>query len=342
MLLIIILSLLISPAACGSTQVPHNFTPLLSAGLTYGLPTAILFAAGDNDNAGPLLFRLSSLSSGAGFFYLKEYKKAAIASGTRFLLGETFVQAVNTGPGDSIGRVNDDFIVLTAVTWQDVQYYNTFSAYNYARVKTKNRGFKTPLHRTSFKQCITAPFKMDNINRKSTLIPLGLLAAIGTLGYLGVKNDPQYEAFDGDRPVMIFRGSHRGFSALALSGIRSGMLSMNAGVGEEALFRGVIQTELTELINHRIIGLMGASALFGLAHWDSNSSQEERQQKIFTTGLIGAYLGWLYMRNNYRLEQPIAFHFWWDVIAFTYQFLTDPNKTMGYLNITRQCSFIFP
>jgi CAAX protease family protein len=76
------------------------------------------------------------------------------------------------------------------------------------------------------------------------------------------------------------------------------LVSLSAGIGEEALFRGVLQPRL---------GLAAASILFGLLHPFTLAY-------IALAALLGAYLGWLQsMRGN--ILAPILVHALYDLAA---------------------------
>jgi len=91
------------------------------------------------------------------------------------------------------------------------------------------------------------------------------------------------------------------------------------GVGEEMLFRGVIQQSLFKLLTvggvsksfSRWGSIITASAVFGAAHAGRGFSA--------TPGIAfaaGLYLGWVYhpVDGDFDLTQPIAIHSWWDTI----------------------------
>jgi len=91
------------------------------------------------------------------------------------------------------------------------------------------------------------------------------------------------------------------------------------GVGEEMLFRGVIQQSLFKLLSRggvskgfsRWGSIFTASAVFGAAHAGRGFSA--------TPGIAfaaGIYLGWVYhpVDGDFDLTQPIAIHSWWDTI----------------------------
>ena len=87
------------------------------------------------------------------------------------------------------------------------------------------------------------------------------------------------------------------------------VISLLAGIGEEALFRGVLQVVATRWLGE-LAGLVAASILFGLAH------------SITTTyavlaALIGLYLGWLFALEG-NLLLVMAIHALYDFGALIY------------------------
>jgi uncharacterized protein len=87
------------------------------------------------------------------------------------------------------------------------------------------------------------------------------------------------------------------------------MVALLAGVGEELLFRGVIQSKLVEWTSP-VIGVVLASLLFGAAHALS------RLYFVLAT-LIGLYLGWLVERYG-ELVTPMIAHALYDFLALVY------------------------
>jgi uncharacterized protein len=86
------------------------------------------------------------------------------------------------------------------------------------------------------------------------------------------------------------------------------LLSLMAGVGEEVLFRGVIQAGLGERLPAWLaVGI--AALLFGLAHWLTMS------YAVFAT-LIGAYLGILFLVTG-NLLVPAVTHALYDIVALS-------------------------
>jgi membrane protease YdiL (CAAX protease family) len=87
------------------------------------------------------------------------------------------------------------------------------------------------------------------------------------------------------------------------------MVAMLAGIGEELLFRGVLQTKLGDWTTP-VVGLALTSLLFGLAHALS--------KLYFTFAIVvGAFLGWLALRYN-DLVAPMVAHGLYDFLALVY------------------------
>jgi hypothetical protein len=87
------------------------------------------------------------------------------------------------------------------------------------------------------------------------------------------------------------------------------VISVFAGVGEEMLFRGVIQVALARWLSVAA-GVAGASLLFGMAH------PLTLAYAVITT-LAGLYLGFLFLASD-NLLVPIVTHAAYDFLALVY------------------------
>ena len=85
------------------------------------------------------------------------------------------------------------------------------------------------------------------------------------------------------------------------------ILSISAGVGEELLFRGLLQTWLIANLNP-LWGILGASLVFGLMHY-LNATY------IILTFVLGCLFGIAYHMTN-SLLMVMAAHTLYDIIAF--------------------------
>ncbi|MBI1246925.1 CPBP family intramembrane metalloprotease [bacterium] len=95
--------------------------------------------------------------------------------------------------------------------------------------------------------------------------------------------------------------------------IELGMISIAAGLGEEALFRGVVQAYLQKLVGTGagpVVPIMISSILFGLVHYMT-------EEYLVISALMGAYLGvWFYCTGD--IIVPIVIHALYDWFAMVY------------------------
>jgi membrane protease YdiL (CAAX protease family) len=84
------------------------------------------------------------------------------------------------------------------------------------------------------------------------------------------------------------------------------LISLCAGVGEEVLFREIIQQALSSHFGS-LVGIAGASVLFGLAHLITPTY-------AIVTAVIGVYLGlWFDLTGNLLI--PVVTHAFYDFVA---------------------------
>jgi membrane protease YdiL (CAAX protease family) len=106
-------------------------------------------------------------------------------------------------------------------------------------------------------------------------------------------------AVDENIAPLFARSSPRDLVAIALL----------AGLGEELIFRGFIQTGLADLVGTGP-ALLVTSILFGLLHWVTRAYAA-------LAALFGVYLGGLFLLTG-NLLAPIVTHALYDVIALMY------------------------
>lgn len=127
------------------------------------------------------------------------------------------------------------------------------------------------------------------------LLPIFLIMIHGSIPFLGKLKSISKDTI---RPMM------RRCTIPDLIGI-----SMLAGVGEEMIFRGVLQTWLAQ-DSPTWVAILAASISFGMMHSMS------RSYFVLAT-LVGAYLGFLFVWTG-NLITPILVHFLYDSFALYY------------------------
>jgi uncharacterized protein len=97
------------------------------------------------------------------------------------------------------------------------------------------------------------------------------------------------------------------------------MISLMAGIGEELLFRGVVQTALSQWTGSEIAALIVSGVLFGVVH------SVTRTYTVLAT-LVGIYLGWLWLVTG-NLLAPVVTHAVYDFGALWYLRRTSKRRT---------------
>lgn len=106
--------------------------------------------------------------------------------------------------------------------------------------------------------------------------------------------------------------------------VGSAYIGANAGIGEEALFRGVMQTELERSLGPWA-GLILTSSLFGLAHV-GGLNKGNALSVFLGTGLVGFIDGRLYQVADHDLKKSVAAHAYYDFLVFA---LMNLHPTLG-------------
>ncbi len=147
-----------------------------------------------------------------------------------------------------------------------------------------------------------APFKFKFLARPTTIVPL-LLA--GALLASNVKDDNARKV----------AASDTGFLAAT---------SYQAGVGEEAFFRGFLYPYMTTTTDSEIWGSIISSVIFGAAHISSDNPVPVVQT------LFGFYDAYVTHRNNWSIQESTFIHFWWDVIVLAAAYSAAPESRLHY------------
>ena len=149
---------------------------------------------------------------------------------------------------------------------------------------------------------LKAPFAFRHLARSSTAIPLAVGAALHLYAHRRLPEEPTRRRARLDREDLVYTSA----------------VSYNAGTHEEAVFRGWLLPLLYEASGHQWFANGVQALAFGLAHRNTIAFP------LFQT-LAGVYLGSLTIQDQYRLEQAVFLHTWWDVIAIAASFASRPK-----------------
>ena len=97
------------------------------------------------------------------------------------------------------------------------------------------------------------------------------------------------------------------------------IVALMAGIGEELLFRGVVQTALAQWTGSPIAALLASGVLFGLIH-------SVTRTYAALAAVVGIYLGWLWLATGNMLS-PVVAHAVYDFGALWYLRHTSPRRT---------------
>ncbi len=180
--------------------------------------------------------------------------------------------------------------LLLSQSAQHVLFYSVYSSYRDAgAIKPPTQNQET------YFDLAFAPFQPKYLFNPYFLIPIGTLLVFTGYETMHPPKNPDW--------TLVYPGMKRS----GYMGFYVTTISFNAGVSEEAFFRG--------FLNHFLIknyglewGIIGSSVLFGLAHLGNGIGN------VLSATLAGVYLGYLHYKENWDVRQGIAIHFWWDVI----------------------------
>lgn len=136
---------------------------------------------------------------------------------------------------------------------------------------------------------LLAPFHFSYLSRPTAFIPLGILAAALVASYGASQHGLDLADF-----------------------FYSSASSYNAGVGEEALFRGWIMPRLMYSFDNEFLSNLSQALVFGAAHIATDNTIPWPQ------ALLGMYFGWVDQRHEWTISESVFIHAWWDAMLIVY------------------------
>ncbi len=256
---------------------------------------------------------LLALIPGGGHFYLGESEAGATYAGTILPLigGGVWLDRSN----DRLGRDEINTLGLLALKEWELSLFTTY------RSARRLQGYDLEsigIDDAPVKDLFLSPFR-----RESYSDPMVAFAALLGAASAAYESRHSRRALGDIRRVGILGIDAGRDSGAALYGIDAFGISLAAGVGEEALWRGLIQNEMEGRLGARG-GLLSTATLFGTAHLVNLQGEIDARGALVGT-IGGLYLGGLYQRAEHRLAGPIAAHFWFNFAAMLTSFALDPK-----------------
>lgn len=236
---------------------------------------------------------LNAIFPGLGHMYLDDPQTAS-----------GFMCTTGVGLGLIYGNVmpNKPALELTAATLSATSFYSTYASYRDARRCNGSFQYSYKMPTDSLADLTLAPFKWNIIKKPEVWG--------GMLGFLAAGTAIGYFLYPDEAKIRIHSASTATPPIIALP----------VGLGEEAFFRGFLQSSISEISNP-LAGTIVSSLIFGAAHinnGDGIPSSERWRYYAFSLPFItavGAYCGWL-THENRSLQESVALHTWYDFILF--------------------------
>ncbi len=168
-----------------------------------------------------------------------------------------------------------------------------------------------------------APWNPEVLKRPD--VWAGVLVATGlAVGLTLLTEDVGFRA-PPDRPF----GFHP-LEAYPALGVIGAATFTHVAIGEEATFRGLVQSSIARRAGHTT-GWLAGTLIFGAAHapnalfFDEGDRVEYLLISLPFITAVGAWFGASYVWNDYSLAPPVAAHFWYDLLVSASVFFLHPD-----------------
>jgi membrane protease YdiL (CAAX protease family) len=180
-------------------------------------------------------------------------------------------------------------------------------------------------------ELVFAPFNPRVLSQLDVWLGLAVQLGAGVALSLAVSKDVGTSNAGGDANIF----GHRFDPAVGypLAGGLGAALFTHVAVGEETVFRGMIQSEMARR-NGETEGWIAASMVFGVLHAPNALALDPDEQSDYLVYGVpflmatGGYLGLVYRWHDYSLAPPVALHFWYDFLLSAVSFAINPDDSI--------------
>ncbi len=244
---------------------------------------------------------------------IQKYKSSFKAVGLSFLapgLGNIYLGDYKAGGGllatslASLGLELSKYQGVNFAIAQNTSFYGIYAAYRDVRIYNNDAGYLHKMPTDTLADLTKAPFRWKVLKKPEVWG--------GVLGALYLGRALSYYAFPEDAVDVSNFSAVRGLNPIA---------AFPVGIGEEAFFRGYLQSLLAETCTP-VGGMILSSMFFGAAHLGNASFlKPEHQWRYYAfsipyISLFGTYFSWLTYKNN-SLQESVAVHSWYDFALFS-------------------------
>lgn len=188
-------------------------------------------------------------------------------------------------------------------------FYNTFFHYQQAVLAREAAGLSDnnpqPIYRGSWDDIITAPFKWKNLSS-----PWVWPAFLGVSAYLVYSFSTS--------SVIQSTSNLNAFDHVSYAFNQIGVVPVGSSFGEDPLFRGFMQRELTGMTGSWPLAVAAQATLFALLHEDH-----------LTSGIVGLYFGISTHALDGNIEPSLTAHFWSNVVLGVLDYWTLKRSVGG-------------
>jgi len=196
-----------------------------------------------------------------------------------------------------------------------------YDTYRGMMLKYGSDKYSKRFDRSSVGELVAAPFRKEQLLNPWVL---GCAAAGAGINNIVARSASGRRSFADMRGMRYLGRAYNRDTGAAVYSAYWVPLSLGAGVSEEMLFRGMLQAGFEERWGEKK-GLVGASFLFGAAHMSDPNNPDVWANVAFASA-AGMFFGWRYQKNDYKLAEEIAAHFWFDFMAGAALFLANPKE----------------
>lgn len=204
---------------------------------------------------------------------------------------------------------------------KEIDFFESYRSYR--SEETHN----IPITNTSIGMLALSPFQFQYFSDLDFLLPI-LGASVFGSSLLNKNSNPNLLDC---KSVMWFGKERKPFKFALANSLYRWFVFTSIAVMEEVVFRGIIQTELSEFVNPDF-GLAASSILFGLAHYKAG---KDWIYSLRATA-AGFYIGWQYQKYDYDLCRVIALHFYIDFTPGFIDTFLNPVQSMNVYSISRK------
>ncbi len=265
--------------------------------------------------SGNLAALLSLSVPGLGHAYLGEYKAA-------FGLFGSSAAMVGLAQAERLG---DDFHDANGITLQNLGLYSSYAAYRDTRLYNGNQGYCYKMPTESLLDLSLAPFQWSVIKKPEVWGGfLGAFTVVAAVGYYLLEEEAE-------------------LSLSASEDKKFPLLAFPVGIGEEAFFRGYLQSTFSEVLSPWG-GILLSSGCFGALHLLNTIGMDgDERLKYCTVSLpiitsFGVYFGWLTYKNT-SLKESVALHSWYDFTLFLLSYSVANSLAIGKPSFAFSFSF---